>query len=215
MYIKLEDLTKNIKGNEVLKNINLELDGPCIYGFFGRNGSGKTMLFRIISGLVKPTSGNIYIGEKKIDSFTSKNLNLGVLIETPKFWDNYTGFENLKALSMIKRIIKDEDIINTLERVGLDPYNKKKVKTYSLGMKQKLGIAQAIMEKPDLIILDEPTNALDEESIINIREILREEKKRGATILICSHNSEDLNLLCDKKFKMVDGSLEVCDYEKN
>ena len=214
MYLKIENLTKIIKGNEVLKDINLELDKACIYGFLGMNGSGKTMLFRVISGLIKPTSGKIYIEGQEIDTFISKNINLGVLIESPRFWENYTAFENLKALSLIKNVIGDNDIVEVLNRVGLDPYNKKKVKTYSLGMKQKLGIAQAIMEKPDLIILDEPTNALDEESVINIRNILLEEKRRGATILIASHNSEDINILCDKKYKVKCGKVEVNDYEK-
>lgn len=214
MIIEIKNLCKNIKNKTILDNINLTLSDSFIYGFYGKNGSGKTMIFRAISGLITPSQGIIEINGDIVVNSVSQYLNVGALIETPRFWNNYTAFENLKSLSLIRKIINDEDIINTLSRVGLDPNSKEKVKNFSLGMKQKLGIAQAIMEKPDLLILDEPTNALDEESIDNIRKILIEEKNRGAIILIASHNKDDINLLCDKKFKIVKGKIEVNNNEE-
>ena len=214
MIIEIKNLCKNIKNKTILDNINLTLSDSFIYGFYGKNGSGKTMIFRAISGLITPSQGIIEINGDIVVNSVSQYLNVGALIETPRFWNNYTAFENLKSLSLIRKIINDEDIINTLSRVGLDPNSKEKVKNFSLGMKQKLGIAQAIMEKPDLLILDEPPNALDEESIDNIRKILIEEKNRGAIILIASHNKDDINLLCDKKFKIVKGKIEVNNNEE-
>ncbi|MFL0194082.1 ABC transporter ATP-binding protein [Clostridium sp. WILCCON 0269] len=205
--IEIKNLNKEIKGNKVLKNIDLELEPNKIYGFLGTNGSGKTMLFRAICGLIKPTTGEIKINNRTLHKDISFPPSVGVIIEMPGFWDYYSGFENLKILSSIKNIIDDNQIRNSIKRVGLDPDDKKIYKKYSLGMKQRLGIAQAIMEKPELIILDEPTNALDEDGINIIRKILLEEKERGATILIASHNKEELNLLSDYKFKMQDGEL--------
>lgn len=214
MIIKIKNLCKNIKNKTILDNINLTLNDSLIYGFYGKNASGKTMIFRAISGLITPSQGTIEINGDIVTNSVAQYLNIGALIETPRFWDNYTAFENLKSLSLIRKIINDEDITNTLYRVGLEAHSKEKVKNFSLGMKQKLGIAQAIMEKPDLLILDEPTNALDEESIDNIRKILIEEKNRGAIILIASHNKDDINLLCDKKFKIIKGKIEVNNNEE-
>lgn len=179
MIIKIKKLCKNINNKTILDNINLTLKDSLIYGFYGKNASGKTMIFRAISGLITASQGTIEINGDIVTDSITQYLNIGALIENPRFWDNYTAFENLKSLSLIRKIISDKDIIDTLYRVGLDPHSKEKVKNFSLGMKQKLGIAQAIMEKPDLLILDEPTNALDEESIDNIRKILIEEKKEG------------------------------------
>ncbi len=206
-FIEINNLTKIIKGKCVLNNISLELEQGKIHGFFGRNGSGKTMLFRAVCGLIKPTSGEISVQKKKLHQDISFPQSLGVLIETPGFWSAYTGFENLKLLASIKNEIDTQEIKNSILRVGLDPNMKSPYKKYSLGMKQRLGIAQAIMEKPDLIVLDEPTNALDEEAVTMVRNILIEEKQRGATILIASHNKEDINLLSDHKYYMNDGSL--------
>lgn len=206
-YIEIKNLTKVIKGTEVLKNINISLDENKVYGFLGRNGSGKTMLFRAICGLIKPSSGTILINNKMLHKDISFPENLGVTIESPGFWKQYTGFENLKTLALIQKKISDNDINQALLRVGLDPKDNRVYKKYSLGMKQKLDIAQAIMEKPELIILDEPTNALDEESVENVRKILLEEKERGATILIASHNKEDIEILSDFKFKIDNGKI--------
>ncbi|SFD02958.1 ATP-binding cassette domain-containing protein [Clostridium uliginosum] len=206
-YIKVDDLTKTIKGVTILENINLNIKKNYIYGFVGANGSGKTMLFRILSGLVKPTFGHVTIDNKELYKDISFPSNMGILIESPGFWEQYTGYENLKILASIRKVINDEDIVNIMSRIGLDPQNKIKFGKYSLGMKQKLGIAQALMEKPDLIILDEPTNALDDESVNNIRNILLEEKKRGATILIASHNKEDISILSDYIYKINGGKI--------
>ncbi|MGF7397421.1 ATP-binding cassette domain-containing protein [Thermoanaerobacterium thermosaccharolyticum] len=206
-YLEVTNLSKNIGQNEILKSINLNLEKGTIYGFFGRNGSGKTMLFRALCGLIKPTSGTITINNKVLHRDISFPESIGVIIESPGFWDHYTGFENLKVLSSIKNIIGDEDIRKSIKRVGLDPDDRRIYKKYSLGMKQRLAIAQAIMERPDIIILDEPTNSLDENGVQLVREILIGEKKRGALILIASHNKDDIDILSDVKYKVDDGSV--------
>ncbi|MGC7872750.1 ATP-binding cassette domain-containing protein [Desulfosporosinus sp. SYSU MS00001] len=208
-YLEVVNLRKEFKGHTILQNINLSLDKGKIYGFFGRNASGKTMLFRAISGLIKPTEGYIMIDKKILHKDMSFPNSIGVIIETPGFWDYYTGLENLKILASIKRIISVKDIKLSMSRVGLDPEDKRTFKKYSLGMKQRLGIAQAIMEKPELIVLDEPTNALDEQGINLVRTILLEEKNRGALILIASHNKDDIELLSDTKYKMDSGRLSL------
>lgn len=213
--IRVINLNKSFKGNLVLDNINLELEKGKIYGFLGRNGSGKTMLFRALCGLIKPTSGEIYINGKLLGKEIIFPDSCGVIIEVPGFWGEYTGFENLKKLAQIKNIISDKEISDVLERVGLDPKDKRPLRKYSLGMKQKLGIAQAVMEKPEIIILDEPTNALDEESVDKVRNIIKEEKERGALILIASHNKEDLDQLSDIRFKMDMGRVININYFNN
>lgn len=206
--IIIKNATRDIKGVRVLDNINLELDRGGIYGFIGSNGSGKTMLFRAICGLIKLTEGEIEVFSKKIRQDVSFPESLGVIIESIGFWDEYTGFENLYLLSRIKKVIGKKEIRETLTRVGLNPKDKRTYKKYSLGMKQRLGIAEAIMEKPELLVLDEPTNALDDEGVETVRNILFEEKERGATILIASHNKEDISILCDRIFKMTEGRLK-------
>lgn len=206
-YIEIRNMSKKIKENLILDNINCEFEKGNIYGIFGRNASGKTMLFRAICGLIRPTEGEVLINNKILGKEIDFPDSCGVLLENPGFWQEYTAFQNLKQLAKIKGIIGDEEIYKVIERVGLDPRETKKYKKFSLGMKQKLGIAQAIMEKPDIIILDEPTNALDEESVENIRKIIKEEKERGAVVLIASHSKEDIELLSDLKFKMDCGKL--------
>lgn len=196
-YIKVEKLSKEIKGQVILDEINLSLEKGKIYGFRGRNGSGKTMLFRALTGLIRPTSGTISIENKMLHKDLSFPESVGILIEYPGFIPEYTGFSNLKLLSMIQQKISDDDIRVAISQVGLDPNDKRKFKKYSLGMKQRLGIAQAIMEKPDLLILDEPTNALDEEAIDMICNLLLALKKEGKTILIASHDRETLQKVSD------------------
>ncbi|MFR7995447.1 ABC transporter ATP-binding protein [uncultured Clostridium sp.] len=208
-YICIKNLTKSIKGNTILDNINYKFESGNIYGIYGHNGSGKTMLFRAISGLIRPTSGSINISGKELHKDIDFPESIGVVIENPEFWPNYTGWQVLKMLSNIKNIINDEDIEEALFRVGLDPNDKKTIKKYSLGMKQRLGIAQAIMEKADIIILDEPTNALDEDGIELIHKLILEEKKRGAIILIASHNKYDIDILSDIKLRMNGGKLII------
>lgn len=204
--IIISGISKTIKGTEILKNIDLKLRGGKIYGLYGSNGSGKTMLLRAVAGLIRIDSGSIIINGKQLHKETDFPESIGVVIENPQFWDGYTGFENLKMLASIKKQINDEAIKDTLERVGLDPGDKKTVKKYSLGMKQKLGIAQAIMESPDIILLDEPTNALDKKSTENIRGIIAEEAARGAIVVIASHVEEDLDI-CDIRYEMVEGKI--------
>lgn len=204
--IIISGISKTIKGTEILKNIDLKLRGGKIYGLYGSNGSGKTMLLRAVAGLIRIDSGSIIINGKQLHKETDFPESIGVVIENPQFWDGYTGFENLKMLASIKKQINDEAIKDTLERVGLDPGDKKTVKKYSLGMKQKLGIAQAIMESPDIILLDEPTNALDKKSTENIRGIIAEEAARGAIVVIASHVEADLDI-CDIRYEMSDGEI--------
>ncbi len=204
--IIISGISKTIKGTEILKNIDLKLRGGKIYGLYGSNGSGKTMLLRAVAGLIRIDSGSIIINGKQLHKETDFPESIGVVIENPQFWDGYTGFENLKILASIKKQINDEAIRATLEKVGLDPGDKKTVKKYSLGMKQKLGIAQAIMESPDIILLDEPTNALDKKSTENIRGIIAEEAARGAIVVIASHVEADLDI-CDIRYEMSDGEI--------
>lgn len=206
-YIEISNLNKDIKGVSILKNINLILEKGKIYGFTGRNGSGKTMLFRVICGLVKPTLGKVFVNGKELHKDISFPESLGVTIEGPGFWDNYTGFENLRILASIKNIITDIEIKKSIDEVGLNSEDPRIYKKYSLGMKQRLSIAQAIMESPELIILDEPTNGLDDEGVDLVRKILLKQKERGAIILISSHNSDDIKILADKKYKMESGKL--------
>lgn len=204
--IIISGISKTIKSTEILRNIDLKLQGGKIYGLYGSNGTGKTMLLRAIAGLIHIDSGSIVINGKQLHKDSDFPESIGVIIENPEFWDGYTGFENLKMLASIKKKIKDQAIKDTLERVGLDPSDKKTVKKYSLGMKQKLGIAQAIMERPDIILLDEPTNALDKKSTENIRGIIAEEAARGAIVVIASHIEEDLDI-CDIRYEMVEGKI--------
>lgn len=206
--IIVKNATRDIKGVRVLDHVNLELDRGGIFGFIGANGSGKTMLFRAICGLIKLSEGEVEVFSKKIRQDVFFPENLGVMIESVGFWDEYTGFENLYLLSKIKKKIGKDEIREVLSRVGLNPDDKRTYKKYSLGMKQRLGIAEAIMEKPTLLVLDEPTNALDEDGIELVRNIILEEKERGATILIASHNKQDISILCDRIFKMSEGRLK-------
>jgi ABC-2 type transport system ATP-binding protein len=206
--IKLTDVQKTIKRRPILTDINLELAPGKIYGFYGRNGSGKTMLFRAISGLIVVDSGEINVFGERIGKDRSFPSDMGITIENVGFWHSFTGMECLRLLARIKNKISEDDIRLALTRVGLDPDDKRKYHQYSLGMKQKLAIAQAIMESPRLIILDEPTNSLDEESVVQIRELLLQEKDQNALILIASHDKEDIGILCDQVFVIQDGRIK-------
>lgn len=197
VFIELKNVSKQINGKTILSDVTLDIIKGQIYGFVGANGSGKTMLFRAIAGLMFPSEGTI--------KFSKPDIGMGVIIENPGFLLSYTGFDNLKLLASLRNVIGEAEIIETMRNVGLDPYDKRKVKQYSLGMKQKLAIAQAIMEHPELLILDEPTRGLDEESVVNIRNLLLSENKAGATVLISSHNKEDIAELCSAVFQLKDG----------
>lgn len=214
--IRIENISKSIKGNTVIREVSCTLEEGNVYGIYGRNGSGKTMLMRCILGLVHVDAGKIVSDSAEIGKEIDFPKNVGAIIETPGFFQHATGYENLKMLAEIQNKIGEQEIRESIRRVGLDDQDKRTVAKYSLGMRQRLAIAQAIMEKPDLLVLDEPTNALDEDGIRIFREIIREEKKRGALILIASHNKEDIEQLSDIKLHMVDGSIkEIAENEKN
>jgi ABC-2 type transport system ATP-binding protein len=212
--VEIIRVCKKIGSKEVLRDISLVLEQGKIYGFFGRNGSGKTMLFRAVCGLIKPTAGEIKVEGKTLHREISFPERVGAIIESPGFWDYYTGLQNLQVLASIKGKISTREIRESLRRVGLNPDDKRTFKKYSLGMKQRLAIAQAIMEQPTLLVLDEPTNSLDEEGVEQVRQILLEEKAKGVTILIASHNKEDIELLSDMKFRIYEGRLEPFHGEK-
>jgi len=208
MYIEVENLTKVISKNTVLSNINIKMEQGKIYGLKGKNGSGKTMLMRAICGLIIPTEGKVIIDGKVLGKELSFPESIGALIESPGFISNYSGYKNLKILAEIQGKIGEEKIKQTISLVGLDPEDKKKFKKYSLGMKQKLGIAAAIMEEPEIIVLDEPTNALDENSIKKLGGILRNLRDRGALIIISCHDSEELNYLSDEILFIENGEIK-------
>ena len=207
MYIKITDVNKTIKKAPILRDINLEFTGGKVYGLRGKNGSGKTMLMRAICGLITPDSGIIDIDGKILGKDISFPESIGVLIENPSFIGNYTGFKNLKVLASIQNRIGDEQIRKALEDIGLDPDDKRTYRKYSLGMKQKLGIAAAVRKNPDIIILDEPINALDDVSVEKVHDILEEQKKRGAVIIIACHDKEELDQLSDEIIEISDGRI--------
>ncbi|MGE8001760.1 ABC transporter ATP-binding protein [Lysinibacillus sp. NPDC093190] len=207
MSIEVSNVSKVIKGRTVLKDINIHLEQGKVYGFVGHNGSGKSMLFRIICGLVKPSIGTVKLFEDVLHKDISFPKSASVILEKPGFLEHYSGFLNLKFLAAIRNQINDDDIKAAIERVGLDPTDHRPVKTYSLGMKQKLAIAQSIMEKPEIILLDEPMNGLDEDSVQKVYEIIKDEKQRGATILLTSHNKIDIESLCDQVYMLHNGLL--------
>ena len=205
--VRLEDYCKSFKSAEVLKNINLTLESGKVIGLKGKNGSGKTMLMRAISGLILPTSGKVYINDKELGRHISFPPSIGILIENPSFISNYTGFKNLKILAFIQNRISDDEIRDAIRKVGLDPDDKRTFKKYSLGMKQRLGIAAAIMERPDIVILDEPINALDEAGAGLIKGLLDELKANGSLIIIACHDTEELNYLSDEIYEIYDGEI--------
>lgn len=209
MKIDVKNYTKLIKKKTILDNVNISFESGKIYGLHGKNGSGKTMLLRAICGLILPTSGEVSIDGKVIGKDIEFPESVGIIIENMTMLTDYTAFDNLKILAKIKKIATDEDIRSALENVGLNPDDKKKVKAFSLGMKQKLNIAQAIMEKPKLLLLDEPTNALDEESVKDVRKLLLEMKEQGVLIIIASHNKEDLEVLCDDLVEIYEGRIKT------
>ena len=205
--VRLEDYCKSFKSAEVLKNINLTLESGKVIGLKGKNGSGKTMLMRAISGLILPTSGKVYINDKELGRHISFPPSIGILIENPSFISNYTGFKNLKILASIQNRISDDEIRDAIRKVGLDPDDKRTFKKYSLGMKQRLGIAASIMERPDIVILDEPINALDEAGAGLIKGLLDELKANGSLIIIACHDTEELNYLSDEIYEIYDGEI--------
>lgn len=205
--IRVENVTKKFGDVTALERINISFEAGKIYGIIGRNGSGKTVLFKTMIGYLKPTGGRVVVGEKEIGKDIDFADNMGIIIENPGFLSRYNGYKNLEYLAAIRKIIGKKQIRESMERVGLDPDSKKKVGKYSLGMRQRLGIAQAIMENPDILILDEPMNGLDNQGVDDVRNILLKLKEEGKTIILASHNKEDIEILCDEVHEMEHGKL--------
>lgn len=206
--IIIENLSKTIKNNKILDNVNLTFESGHVYGLVGRNGSGKTMLLRAICGLIFPDSGKVIIDGKQLHKDISFPESCGIIIENTDLLPNFSAFDNLKMLSEIKNTANDNMIKSAIKSVGLDPDSKKKVKTFSLGMKQRLSIAQALFEDPDILLLDEPTNALDEDGVNDVRRILLEQKKKNKLIIIASHNKEDISILSDTVISVSNGRFQ-------
>ena len=209
MELRAENISKIIHKKTILSNVNLELHNGTVYGFVGANGSGKTMRFRALSGLMSVTAGRITWNGKVLHRDFSVLPSLGILLENVRLYSNMTGMDNLRYLASINRKIGDDEIRYALKRVGLNPDDRRIYQKYSLGMKQRIAIAQAVMEKPDVIMLDEPTNSLDEAGVEAIRRLITEEKKRGAVILLASHNQEDIRILADCIYRIDKGKLFV------
>ncbi len=207
--ITIKDLTKKFKEVTVLNDISVEFESGKVHGLIGRNGSGKTMLMKCICGIVPYKIGEIRVNDKIIGKDVDIPANVGVIIETPGFLPNYSGFDNLKFLAKISNKIGANEIKSAIKSVGLNPDDKKHVGKYSLGMRQRLGLAQAIMENPDLLILDEPMNGLDKDGVKDMRQYLLDLKAQGKTILIASHSAEDIDVLCDTVCEMDKGVLTV------
>lgn len=205
--IQLQNVTKRIKENTVLDNVSYTFKSGFVYGLYGQNGSGKTMLLRAISGLINLDSGSIFIDGEKLHDKIEFPPETGIVIENMELLPECSAKRNLQMLAKIKNIADEKDISFSLERVGLDPDSDKKVKKFSLGMKQRLNIAQAIFENKKIILLDEPTNALDEDAVQLIYKIIREEKSRGATIIVATHHKEDLKEVCDVILKIAEGKI--------
>ena len=206
--IEVQNVVKRFRDQVVLKNVSISFEKGKIHGIVGRNGSGKTVLFKCICGLMHPEEGVILVNGKRVGRDVDMPEDIGAIIEAPGFLPNYSGYKNLRFLANIRRKIGKEEILNVLKTVGLDPESRKHVGKYSLGMRQRLGIAQAIMEDPEILILDEPMNGLDNAGVQDIRALLLELKAQGKTILLVSHNHEDIAALCDTVHEMDGGVLE-------
>lgn len=203
--VEIKNYCKSIKSRPILNNVSYNFEYGKIYGIYGHNGSGKTMLLRAIAGLLVPDSGSVVIDGKVLHKDMSFPPSIGIVIENMNLLPQYNAFDNLKILGKIKKTATDEDITTALERVGLK--SDLKVKKFSLGMKQRLNIAQAVFEKQKIILLDEPTNALDNDGVQLIYKLLKEEKERGALVVITTHHKEDLKEICDVVLEMTEGEL--------
>jgi len=209
--IIVEGATKSYKGIKVLNNVSVSFERGKIHGIIGRNGSGKTMLIKAICGLVELDEGRVTVNNKVIGKDVDFPENTGVIIEAPGFLPSLSAYNNLAYLASLKNVIGKEEICRAMTLVGLDPKEKKHVGKYSLGMKQRLGLAQAIMEDPDILILDEPMNGLDKKGVSEVRDLLLKLKSEEKTILLVSHNSEDISILCDDVYEMDGGEIIVPD----
>ncbi len=207
--IEVRGVTRRFGEDLVLKEVNLTLQAGRVYGIVGNNGSGKTVLMKCICGFLAPTTGYVRVFGKQVGKDVDFPEELGVIIESPGFLTNLSGRKNLEILAGIRKKIGERSIRAVMERVGLNPDEKKPVGKYSLGMRQRLGIAQAIMEEPRLLVLDEPFNGLDKNGVAGIRSLLLELKEEGRTILLASHNEEDIRILCDEVYEMDGGVLRI------
>lgn len=203
--VEVKNANKSFKETEALKNVNVTFEKGKIHGVIGRNGSGKTVLFKCICGFMTLSTGEIIVNDAIVKPSVSQDI--GIIIENPGFIGSLSGFKNLKLLASIHKKVSDQGIKDTLLKVGLDPEMKKHVRKYSLGMRHRLAIAQAIMEKPKLLVLDEPMNGLDKQGVIEMRELFKDLKKEGITIILSSHYSEDIEALCDTVCEMDAGKL--------
>jgi ABC-2 type transport system ATP-binding protein len=200
--ISVQDVTKSFGEETVLHSVSHDFEEGKIHGIVGNNGSGKTVLMKCICGFLIPTSGKVLVNYKQVGKDMDFPDDMGIIIETPGFLPNLSGMKNLHMLASLKRIIKDDTIRATIKRVGLDPSTKKPVGKYSLGMRQRLGIAQAIMENPSILILDEPLNGLDKHGVAEMRELIKDLREQGKTIILASHNQLDIDELCDTVCEM-------------
>jgi ABC-2 type transport system ATP-binding protein len=203
--IIIKNAVKKIRDNTVIDNASLTLEGGKIYGFVGRNGSGKTMLFRAISGLIHIDSGSIEIDGKVLHRDIDALPSVGIAIENAGLFPEFSGYKNLKILAGIKKKISNSEIRNVITAVGLNPDDKRPIRKYSLGMRQRILIAQAIMENPDVLLLDEPTNGLDDKGVEDIRKLIAAQAEHGAIVCVASHNKEDISYLSDKIFRVDSG----------
>ena len=203
--ITVKNAVKRFRNSTVIDDVSLTLEGGNIYGFVGRNGSGKTMLFRAISGLIHLTSGTIDIDGKVLHRDIDCLPSVGIAIENAGLYPEFSGYGNLKLLASIKKKIDKDRIRESITAVGLDPDDKRLIRKYSLGMRQRILIAQAIMEEPDVLLLDEPTNGLDDSGVDEIRKLISAQAERGAIVCVASHNKEDISMLSDKIFRIDKG----------
>ena len=208
MNIEVIHATKYIKKSLILKDVNIDLESGTVYGLQGPNGGGKTMLMRLLCGLIRATEGQVLIDGRELGKDMDFPSSLGLLIENPAFLPGYTGLQNLLLLAQLQDRVGETDIRQALLDVGLNPDDKRKYRKYSLGMKQRLGIAAAIMEQPELILLDEPTNALDDKGVAQICNLIRRERDRGALVVLACHDAEILENLSDEIFYIHDGIVE-------
>ncbi len=206
--IEIDNISKEFSGDIVLHPVSISFEKGKIYGIIGRNGSGKTVLLKIISGFLRPTTGTVTINGISLGKKNEFPKNTGILIEKPGFLPYKNGFQNLKYLSQIQKLINDQEIYKVLEQTGLTSAVKKLVGKYSMGMKQRLGIAQAIMENPEILILDEPMNGLDDQGASQMRKLFLQLRNEGKTILLASHMQEDIHELCDKVYRIDAGIIE-------
>lgn len=206
--VVVENLSLKIKDEIILSDVNLRLEKGKIHGLIGRNGSGKTMLIKCICGFIKPSEGRIVVDKTEVGKQTDFPKNCGIIIETPGFIPYYSGYRNLSVLAGLTRNTDKSAIKKAMEDTGILYAARKPVRTYSLGMRQRLGIAQAIMDNPDILFLDEPMNGLDKEGVEDMRKLFKKLRSEGKTILLVSHNSEDIESLCDDIFEIEKGRIK-------